>query len=154
MASMFWCKHCKDYYPRERYYDHMNQHKSELNIDAIEHKQYIGTRVKSENDYMICVTHQKKYPCPVKDCRYTFGIMRKSYMLRCAKGYIGTDEEVKLWKEGVRPNENSVYLNYPRPIIEPFFPFIEPSTGERILIPIDMKTKTVILMGATIHLRI
>ena len=101
---------------------------------------------------MICVLHQKKCPCPIKDCRYTFGMIRKSYMLRCAKGII------REWET----TEKQDYSNYANLFDEikttngykyrittvPYFPF-----GMN-QIPIDMKTKTVVLMGATIHLRI
>lgn len=122
MVNMKWCKYCKDYYPRESFHDHMRQHNSEMNSDAIEHKQYFGSREKRQNDYMICVLHQKKVPCPVKDCHYQpFGMIRKSWMLECTRqGYFPTSTV----------------------------------TGDQTYVRINEKEKTVVLMGATIHLKI
>lgn len=149
MSQMFYCRFCKDYYQKSSYNDHMNQHKSEQNIDAVEHKQYTGNvSDKNKDDYMICVLHQKKVPCGVKDCKYQpFGMIRKSWMMKCAKGIIGADDS------HLTEEEKKHYLNSGIRHVEPFFPFSD-SNSKQVMIPIDMKTKTVVLLGCTIHLRI
>jgi hypothetical protein len=103
----------------------MKQHEVGLNSDAMEHKQYTGfSNDKKNDDYMICVLHQKKLSdgCPVSGCTLNpFGIIRKSWMLENArKGLFHTSD---------------LY-------------------GNQINVPINMESKTVVLLGATIHLKI
>ena len=131
-----WCKYCNDYVPGKTFADHKRQHEIGMNSDAVERKQYTGVSRKISDDYMICVLHQKKLTdgkCPVKTCRLVpFGIIRKSYMIRCMKGIIDATDIKKA---------------------EPFFPHTNMNTGEQLMIPIDMESKTIKIMGVTIFLR-
>lgn len=80
---MKYCPDCQDYYPQTIYPAHMKQH--QVGNPAVEHKQFGGVP-RDESDYMICILHQKKTPCPVKGCTLTpFGCTRKSYMILNAK---------------------------------------------------------------------
>ncbi len=95
MAYLRYCKHCQDYIPKSGYAEHMKSHQQFENSDAREHKQYHGFVDAKTNDYMICVLHQKKAPCPVKDCKYLpFGLIRKSLLLSYAKTgiYLSSDQ--------------------------------------------------------------
>ena len=86
MNSMFWCKYCQDYVPRANFGKHMKQHNQIMNTDAVEHPQYSGSVREGSDDYFICVLHQKKTPCPVKNCFCNpFGMIKKSYMLSSAR---------------------------------------------------------------------
>ncbi len=142
MTSMTWCYKCKKYFAKQGFGDHIANHKRESNVDATVQTQYTGRFPKTGHgkdddkggDYMICVLHQKKLPCPVVGCHYLpFGIIRKSYMMRCAKGIIrkykedGIDHEMKT------------------------FPFFPDSLG---MIPLDMTKRTVTLLGVPIRLKI
>ena len=149
MSHFRWCNHCKDYVSSRTYNDHMKQHELGMNSDAKDRVQYTGIAEKNLDDYMICVLHQKKCPCPVKNCDYEpFGMIRKSYMIRCSKGFLGDKEE--------KPDAESskLFMNYPRPRVAPFFPHTDINTGKTVMIPIDMETKTVNIMGVPIFLRI
>lgn len=133
MKSHFrWCTTCKDYVPSRTFNDHMNQHNIGMNSDAVDRKQYTGHLEKNQEDYLICVLHQKKVPCPVKNCKcIPFGIIRKSYLISCMKGIVqGIDHRVK-----------------------PFFPHTDLNTGKHEMIPIDMETKTVTIMGVPIFIK-
>ncbi len=142
MTSMTWCYKCKRYFAKQGFGDHIANHKRESNVDATNQTQYTGRFPKTGHgkdddkggDYMICVLHQKKVPCPVIGCHYLpFGIIRKSYMMKCAKGII------REWKEGREEFKIKTV---------PFFP------QENQMVPIDMKTRTVTLMGVPIRLKI
>ena len=149
MSHFRWCNYCKDYVSTRTFKDHMNQHELGMNSDAKDRKQYTGIVEKKSDDYMICVLHQKKCPCPVKNCNYRpFGMIRKSYMISCSKGILGLKED-KPDKESER-----IFMNYPRPRVTPFFPHTNINTGKTEMIPIDMDTKTVLIMGVPIFLRI
>lgn len=92
MNNLRYCKDCQDYKPRDGYTQHMAQHN--IGNPAIEHKQYTGQLEKSNEDYMICVLHQKKAPCPIKTCKYVpFGMIRKSRLMEFIKNgvWIGSD---------------------------------------------------------------
>ena len=142
-----WCKYCEDYVPGRTFADHVNQHELGMNSDAKNRRQYTGNIDKKSDDYMICVLHQKKCPCPVKSCNYKpFGVIRKSYMIRCSKGILRDDKP--------DPEREKRYMNYPMPRVSPFFPHTDANTGEQLMIPIDMETKTVTIMGVPIFLRI
>ena len=79
MSHFRWCSACKDYVSSRTFKDHMNQHNIGMNSDAVDRKQYTGFIEKGSDNYMICVLHQKKVPCPVKNCKYVpFGMIRKS----------------------------------------------------------------------------
>lgn len=120
MRKTRWCRVCQDYVPNIR--DHIKQHSIGQNSDAIERKQYTGFSSDKKEDYMVCLLHQKKVPCPIKDCHYKpFGMLKKSLLM----SYIKNGEI--LWHDR--------YGNQIPPV------------------PIDFETKTVILFGATIHLR-
>lgn len=149
---MRWCYHCKMYLQSDTFQMHKKQHQHEMNTDIMVHNQYQGRKSESEDkDYMICVLHQKKVPCPVTGCHYIpFGMMRKSYMLKCAKGII------REWNE---TGDESHYMNnivkektrngtICRMMTYPFFPF----NGK--LVPIDSRTRTVTIMGVPIKLKI
>lgn len=131
-----WCRYCEDYVPARAFSDHKRQHEIGMNSDAIERKQYTG-RVEKSSDYFICVLHQKKTvdgKCPVKSCRLVpFGVIRKSYMMRCMKGIIDAT--------GIRK-------------VAPFFPHNDVNTGNQLMIPIDMETRTVKIMGVPIFLKV
>ena len=149
MSHFRWCDYCKDYVPSRSFNSHRNQHEFELNSDAKDRKQYTGSFQKNNEDYMICVLHQKKCPCPVKNCNYIpFGMIRKSYMIRCAKGILSHKDE--------KPNTEleKLFLNYPSQRVAPFFPHTNMITGKTEMIPIDMSTKTVTIMGVSIFIRI
>lgn len=119
MSNSIWCKHCQEYILKKYYGDHKKQHS--VGDSSIEHKQYTGNAEKSE-DYMICVLHQKKTPCPVPRCTgEPFGFIKKSWMIESAK-------------RGV-------------------FPSTDTRTGKLIFHKIN-DDKTVVLMGATIHLKV
>jgi len=134
-----WCIFCKEYFDRTRFGEHKKMHDRERNTDAVNQNQYTGqfkkNSGKDKDDYMICVLHQKKVPCPVKNCHYKpFGMIRKSYMIRCAKGIYDLSDTTKR--------------------CDPYFPSTDNLTGENSLLPIDMKTKTVTIMGVPIRLKI
>ena len=134
MGNMRWCRYCKDYFPIQIFFRHKEQHEHEMNTDAVQHKQYAGIGETEKEDYFICVLHQRKTPCPIKDCECVpFGMIKKSYLLRCAKGIYDLSDTSKR--------------------CEPFFPEHDEETG-RNMIPIDMETKTVIIKGVTIKLRL
>jgi len=135
MSGMRWCYYCKQYIGSNIFYEHIDYHKRLMNTDAIQREQYTGFREeRKQEDYLICVLHQNKVPCPIKNCHCTpFGMIRKSYMLRCAKGIYDVKDTSK------RCN--------------PFFPEYNPETGKN-MIPIDTETKTVIIMGVPIKLKI
>ncbi len=77
-----YCGRCQQWIGDAEFPDHMKMENVGLNSDAIEHKQYTGNVESVKNDYMICVLHQKKCPCPIKKCKYTpFGMIRKSLMM-------------------------------------------------------------------------
>jgi len=79
---MKYCGKCQQWIGDNEFSDHMKQENIGLNSDATEHKQYIGSSKSKGEDYMICVLHQKKTPCPVKGCRYRpFGMIKKSLMM-------------------------------------------------------------------------
>lgn len=144
MSDLRWCSNCQDYIGKLHYNEHMKQHS--IGNPNVEHKQFSG-QVKDESDYMICILHQKKVPCPVKHCKYQpFGMIRKSVMIKCAKGIIGDPKKIN------DPPEPG-YMNNPNRKVAPYFPHCD-FEGNQVMIPIDMKTRTVILNGATIHLRI
>lgn len=128
MGFMKYCRICQDYYPAPTYPDHMKQHNVGMNSDAQNHKQYTGfiDRKDTKEDYMICVLHQKKTPCPVKDCNYhPFGMIRKSWMMSFLKtGY---------WQD---TNEEG-----------------RPTDTYTVQIPIDMNTRTVVLKGVPIKIK-
>ena len=140
MKPQKWCNYCKRYFNREGFGVHTKLHEREKNIDAKTHVQYTGLQKKGKNeidDYMICVLHQHKVPCPVKGCNYfPFGKIRKSYMMKCAKGIVleWMEGKVTKWKKT--------------------FPFFPHHTGENGMIPIDMSTRTVTIMGVPIRLKI
>lgn len=140
MKLKSWCRYCKRYFDREGFGDHKKLHERERNIDAKSHVQYTGLQKKGKteiDDYMICVLHQHKVPCPAKGCHLEpFGVIRKSYMLKCAKGIV---------REWVEDGEEFKIKS------EPFFPH---DTGKNGMIPIDMKTRTVTIMGVPIRLKI
>ncbi len=140
MKPQKWCFYCKRYFDRERFADHRKLHERERNIDAKSHVQYTGIQKKDKteiDDYMICVLHQNKVPCQVQGCHYIpFGKIRKSYMMRCAKGI------VLEWMEG------NVTIR------KKTFPFFPHDTGENGMVPIDTKNKTVTIMGVQIRLKI
>jgi len=147
---MRWCYHCKMYVTSDTLQMHKKQHQHEMNTDIMVHDQYQGRKSEKDQDYMICVLHQKKVPCPVIGCHYLpFGMIRKSYMEKCAKGII------KEWKHtGEESVLNNIVMERTRNgtmcriMTHPFFPF-----GEK-LVPIDSRTRTVTLMGVPIKLRI
>jgi len=137
MKPQKWCNYCKKYFDRATFDAHRKLHERERNIDAKSHIQYTGLQKKGKteiDDYMICVLHQKKVPCSVKGCNYMpFGKIRKSYMMKCARGiYLE-------WMEGKDTIRKKTF---------PFFP------DDNEMIPIDMKTRTVIIKGASIRLKI
>ena len=116
-----YCRNCQDYYPADIYPAHMKQH--QVGDPSIEHKQYLGTfNQKDGSDYMICILHQKKTPCPIKGCKLQpFGCTRKSVMIANAKkGFFHTSD----------------------------------IHGNQINVPIDFESRTVVLLGATIKLKI
>lgn len=89
MTGQRWCKHCKDYVSSRTFVDHINQHNNGLNSDAIDRKQYTGYIEKGSDNYMICILHQKKVPCPVKNCKcIPFGMIRKSRLKEFIKSGI------------------------------------------------------------------
>lgn len=51
----FFCGVCGGYFIQE----HFDQHKKEMNTDAVEHDQYQGNFRESPKDYMVCLEHQK-----------------------------------------------------------------------------------------------
>lgn len=138
--------------PSDTFQKHNKQHQHEMNTDTMVYSQYQGKKSESEDkDYMICVLHQKKVPCPVIGCHYLpFGMMRKSYMQKCAKGIIREWKEIdgeshylnNIVKEKTRNGTICRVMTYP------FFHF----HGK--LVPIDMRTRTVTLMGVPIKLKI
>ncbi len=92
MGHLRYCRECQDYIPKSSYNDHMKQHN--IGNPLVEHKQYTGFAGKSDNDYMICVLHQKKTPCPIKTCNgVPFGFIRKSRLIEFVKNgvWIGSD---------------------------------------------------------------
>lgn len=131
-----WCKYCEDYVPGKSFPDHKRQHEIGMNSDAVNRKQYTGTSKRIVDDYMICVLHQKKITngkCPIKNCVFVpFGMIKKSYMIRCMKGIVDATDIVKT---------------------KPFFPHIDINTGKQLMIPIDMTTRTIKIMGVTIFIR-
>ena len=137
MTNHRYCKICKDYFSAGIFPSHMKQHNMTMNSDAVEHTQYTGVLEKKSEDYMICVLHQKKITngkCQIKNCNFIpFGLIRKSYMMNCIKGII----------------KNKDYQR-----VAPFFPHTDINTGKDMMIPIDMETKTVTIMGVPIFLRI
>jgi len=123
-----------------------------MNTDAMVYNQYQGKKSENQDkDYMICVLHQKKVPCPVVGCHYLpFGMMRKSYMQKCAKGIIREwketgDESDSLNNIVKEKTRNGIIC---RLMTYPFFHFNDE------LVPIDMTTKTVTIMGVPIKLLI
>lgn len=147
MSNARWCKDCQDYIPKLNFNEHQKQHN--IGNPLIEHKQYTRTSERKE-DYMICLLHQKKAPCSCNG--KPFGYIRKSVMMQGVKGI------VKEWFN----IEKEDHSNFTNDIIEEktmsgyrYFIKIAPHLpyGNR-QIPIDMETKTVVIMGATIHLRI
>jgi|GEM_PF-3835344 hypothetical protein len=120
MKGQRYCKYCQDYYPSDIFPEHMRVH--EIGNPSIEHKQYTGFTKKDSGDYMICILHQKKVPCPIKGCGCSpFGMVKKSIMVNNAK-------------KGVFHTSDAY--------------------GRQMLVPIDMDTKTVVLLGVPIHLKI
>lgn len=144
MKRQTWCYHCQRYFDRETFGDHKKLHDRERNIDATTRIQYTGQHKKGffkgktdEDDYLICILHQKKVPCPVVGCHYKpFGMIRKSYMMKCAKGILLEWIEEKVTKQ------------------KKTFPFFPHESGENGIIPIDMQNKTVTIMGVPIRLKI
>ena len=140
MKPQRWCNYCKRYFISATFDNHKKLHDRERNIDAKSHVQYTGIQRKGRvefDDYMICVLHQHKVPCPVKGCHYEpFGVIRKSYMMKCARGIVGE------WMEGKDTIRKKTF---------PFFPH---GSGKDGMIPIDMKTRTVVIMGVPIRLKI
>jgi hypothetical protein len=120
MAYMKYCPNCQDYYPQPIYPDHMKQHNVGVNSDSTDkHNTHFSKKINE--DYMICILHQKKTPCPVKGCGCKpFGMMKKSILLK----YV---------KEGVFISSDMY--------------------GKRVEAKID-HTRTVVLMGVPIHLKV
>ena len=105
MSGHRYCIHCQDYYPPESFADHMKQHTQFLNSDAVEHKQYSGTKRAGTEDYMICTLHQKKCPCPVKGCKYfPFGMIKKGFI--SGHGFKGLIDEIDLGLDVVSRHAN------------------------------------------------
>ncbi|MCV0393697.1 MAG: hypothetical protein K5790_10485 [Nitrosopumilus sp.] len=124
---MKYCRNCQDYYPVDVYPQHMKQHEVGLNSDAMEHKQYTGNTGRSKSgsdDYMICVLHQKKL---------SGGCPVKGCNLK-PFGAIRKSWMIENARKGVFHTSDL--------------------KGNQILVPINMESKTVILFGATIHLKI
>ena len=101
---MKYCGRCQQWIGDAEFSDHMKMENVGLNSDAIEHKQYTGNVESVKNDYMICVLHQKKCPCPIKKCKYSpFGMIKKSRLMgfvnsgwyRWHDGY-GNDKQVRI----------------------------------------------------------
>jgi hypothetical protein len=99
MKHLRYCPTCTDYIPSLTYREHMKQHN--IGNPLIQHEQYLGSFSKQDgSDYMICLLHQKKTPCPVKDCNYhPFGMLRKSLMMSYIKSGIW------IWYDGSNTTE-------------------------------------------------
>ena len=111
MGYMKYCRDCQDYYPKDIYPAHMKQH--QVGNPAVEHKQFLGTFRDKSNDYMVCILHQKKCPCPVKGCRLMpLGCIRKSYMLEFIKSgtWITTGYDGKLLHVPIDSSTRTVTL--------------------------------------------
>ena len=137
---MKWCFHCKMHVSKDTFQKHRKQHQHEMNTDSVSYSQYQGKPEDEKKDYMICVLHQRKVPCSIIGCKYQpFGMIRKSYLLRCFKGIL------QEWKD--ENGEKHTTKTHP------FFPFTNPETGKQSLIPIDIDKRTVTLMGVPIKLK-
>jgi len=80
---MKYCGKCQQWIGDAEFPDHMKMENIGMNSDAVEHKQYTGSGLSEKKDYMICVLHQKKCPCPVRGCKYQpFGMIRKALMMQ------------------------------------------------------------------------
>ena len=138
MGKPRWCKVCEDYVPNIA--DHIKQHSLGENSDARNRNQYIGSSDKKNEDYMICIIHQKKVPCKARKfdgskCDYPFGMIKKSFMMDCIKGYPLKSVDRHLGK-----------------IHPPYFPVSnENNCWYGVLI--NMDDRTVVIKGATIHLK-
>jgi hypothetical protein len=118
----------------------MEMHNRESNTDSVNRDQYHARKTEKDMDnYLICVLHQNKVPCSVKGCHYIpFGMIRKSYLIDCSKGIL------RKWVENGEAKEVKIF---------PFFPD-HSEQAEKIIVPIDMTTRTVTIKGVPIRLKI
>ena len=85
MTGQKYCPKCQDWYPSEIYGDHMKQHNVGINSDSNDNNNRHFSEKKND-DYMVCVLHQKKTPCPVRGCKLMpFGCIKKNLMMEYFK---------------------------------------------------------------------
>ncbi len=134
-----WCKTCGDYVTNIK--DHIKQHGLGENSDARNRNQYVGSTSKKNEDYFVCILHQKKVPCSARkfdgtrcDCK-AFGMIKKSFMMDCIKGLSLNPSERHLGKIHV-----------------PYFP-VSTESNSWYGLKINMENRTVVIKGVTIHLK-